>query len=166
MLNTKSMIEIASEDAIVNISRQGRLVQVMVNLIVIVGLCIFGLGCNEGSITWSTEAYSPDGVWHATAHTRQWGGPGTAFVETTVYLDQSRVKGPPTLILAFTHQYSSRMYLKLEWITAKHLDVTYGYGESGRPGDHVDLIFQAVKNNGVEITAREIPSGTKKATTQ
>jgi hypothetical protein len=55
------------------------------------------------------------------------------------------------------------MYLKMEWITPTHLNVTYA--ASVKPDDRVSLDFQAVKCDGVEITVREIPSGTTGAPT-
>lgn len=129
----------------------------------IIGLFLIGLGCNNSRVTWSTEAYSPSGFWRATADSHHNGGPGTALNYTNVYLQQSGGRQAPTLILFFTHQYST-MYLKLEWITDNHLEVTYG--DSGKPGDRVDLTFQAVKFLKVEITAREVLSEKRKAAIQ
>jgi hypothetical protein len=59
----------------------------------------------------------------------------------------------PTEILEFSHEYAT-MNLKMEWITPTHLNVMYG--ESGKPGDEVNLDFQAVKCGGVEISVQHM----------
>jgi len=59
---------------------------------VVIGICVLGAGCQHVATTWSAEAKSPDGLWAATARSQQWGGPGTAYDATTVYLQ--RIKGP------------------------------------------------------------------------
>src|ERR1019366_3511467 len=97
--------------------------------------------CKEGGTTWTAEARSPDGLWLATACSQQWGGPGTAYDATTVYLKWVRGSQAPMQILGFSHQYAT-MILKMEWVTPKHLDVRYG--ESERPGDQVSLDFQVI----------------------
>jgi hypothetical protein len=132
-------------------------------LLLVVGLCIWGSGCQDVATTWSAEVPSPDGQWVATARSQQWGGPGTAYDATTVFLKSSKGREPPTQVLAFSHQYAT-MYLKMDWMTSTHLDVTYA--ASTRANDHVSLDFQAVKCDGVEITVREIPSGTTRAPAQ
>jgi hypothetical protein len=48
------------------------------------------------------------------------------------------------------------MDLKMEWVTPKHLHVTYG--ESDRRGDHVSLDFQVVKMSGIDISVEYVPS--------
>ncbi len=60
--------------------------------------------CKEGGTTWTAEARSPDGLWLATARSQQWGGPGTAYDATTVYLKWVRGSQPPIQILGFSHQ--------------------------------------------------------------
>lgn len=99
-------------------------------------LCILGVGCQNAATTWSAEARSPDGRWLATARTQQWGGPGTAYDATTVYLKQVKASRAPTEVLVFSHEYAT-MNLKMEWQAPTHLDVTYG--PNPRPGDHVSL---------------------------
>jgi hypothetical protein len=39
-------------------------------------------------VVWKTELRSPDGAWLATAHTDQYGGFGSAWVETVVTLNK------------------------------------------------------------------------------
>jgi hypothetical protein len=106
-------------------------------------------GCRDkGTTTWFKEVRSPDGRWLATATTKQWSGPGAAYVATSVYLKRS--EGPPNDIevLAFSHEDAPHMYLKMDWVTPEHLDVTYG--------NHATLDFQAIKCAGINITARDI----------
>lgn len=124
-------------------------------LITFLGLCILGGGCQDAATTWSAEARSPDGHWLATARTQQWGGPGTAYDATTVYLQQVMGSQASTQVLVFSHQYAT-MNLKMEWVTPTHLDVTYG--ASTRPGDHVSLDFQVAKMSGIDISVRDLSS--------
>jgi len=123
--------------------------------LIIVGVCLLG-ACQDVATTWSAEARSPDGLWLATARSQQWGGPGTAYDATTVYLKWIRGAQPPTQVLGFSHQYAT-MDLRMKWITPTHLEVTYG--PSAKPGDHVSLDFQAVKCGGVDISVRDLSSG-------
>ena len=125
-------------------------------LLVILGLCVLGVGCQDVATTWSAEARSPDGLWIAIAHSQQWGGPGTAYDATTVYLKWIKGSQPPTRVLVFSHEYAT-MNLKMEWVTPTHLDVTYGV--SARPGDHVSLDFQVAKISGIDISVRDLSSG-------
>jgi len=129
-------------------------------LFVIVGLCTCMTGCDPGT-TWSAKVPSPDGSWIATARTLQWGGPGTAYDATEVFLEWNPSTPPPFIpikpplkIIGFSHDYG-RIYLKMEWITNKHLEVTYA--PSDKPQDHVTLDFQAIKCGDVEISVKELP---------
>jgi hypothetical protein len=89
--------------------------------LVIIGVCVLGSGCRDTATTWSGEASSPDGHWLATARSQQWGGPGTAYDATTVYLKWNKGSQPPTQVLVFSHQYAT-MNLKMEWVTPTHLE--------------------------------------------
>jgi len=40
-------------------------------------------GCHSSPTVWKQDVRSPDGAWIATARTDQWGGFGSAWVETT-----------------------------------------------------------------------------------
>ena len=129
-------------------------------LVWVLAACALMCGCpeayKEGGTTWTAEARSPDGLWLATARSQQWGGPGTAYDATTVYLQWVRGSQPPIQILGFSHQYAT-MNLKMEWVTPTHLDVTYG--PSAGPGDQVSLNFQAIKCANIEISARDLSGG-------
>jgi hypothetical protein len=120
--------------------------------LVIIGGCLRGCAWHDYATTWSAEARSPDGLWVATAESVQNGGPGTAYDSTAVYLRQSGQK--PAEILGFSHQYAT-INLHMKWLTPAHLEVTYG--PSGRPGDTVNVDFQAVKFAAVEISLRYVP---------
>jgi hypothetical protein len=129
-----------------------------VAVIALLAACAFMGGCpeacKEGGTTWTAESRSPDGLWTATARSQQWGGPGAAYDGTTVYLKW--VSQPPIEVLGFSHQYAT-MNLKMEWVAPRHLNVIYG--ESGRPGDKVEIGFQAIKCADVEITVQHVGAG-------
>jgi hypothetical protein len=85
--------------------------------LIIFSACLFGLGCQDVGTTWEEEARSPDGLWLAAARSQQWGGPGTAYDATSVYLKWVRGSQPPVLVMAFSHQFAT-MNLKMKWLTA------------------------------------------------
>src|SRR5271154_1337128 len=114
MLNNKRMTATDSDEAIIKASRHGSFTMPRAMLFLIVGLCVLGSGCQDVATTWSTEVPSPGGNWLATAHSQQWGGPGTAYDATTVFLKPSKGTQPPTQVLVFSHQYAT-MYLKMDW---------------------------------------------------
>ncbi len=116
-------------------------------------VCLLSVGCQDVAVTWSAEARSPDGQWLASARSQQWGGPGTAYDATTVYLKPIDDSQPETRVLAFSHQYAT-MKLKMVWLNPKHLDVTYG--PSDRPGDHVKLDFRVAQHSGIEISVQDL----------
>jgi hypothetical protein len=116
-------------------------------------LCTW-LGCQDVQTIWSAEARSPDGYWIATAKTEQHGGPGTAGVVTSVYLQRTNRSFPPVEILDFFHDPrdpSGTINLAMKWTSPSHLDATY----NGR----ASLNFQVVKCAGVEISVRVVSLG-------
>jgi hypothetical protein len=68
-------------------------------LLFIVGSCILIFGCGKSPLTWSAESKSPDGKMIATAKTFDESGPGTDFIQTTVFLNRTTNKNAPTMIL-------------------------------------------------------------------
>jgi hypothetical protein len=117
---------------------------------VLAASCVLLFGCQDVQTIWSAEARSPDGHWLATADTIQHFGPGTAGIDTIVYL--KFVSNPPTEILVFSHNQndtSRTINLAMKWLTPSHLEVTY----NGR----ASLDFQVVKCGGVEISVRVVP---------
>jgi hypothetical protein len=121
-----------------------------------VASCMLMFGCrDEGTTIWSKEMRSPDGRWLATAATRQWSGPGNAYVATTVYLKQKDSQQPPVEVLGFSNDsaYPSGVTnVTMDWVTPKHLNVTYG--------SHATLDFQAVKCSGIDISVSNFSTGT------
>jgi hypothetical protein len=131
----------------------GRLLLVLLS----VGIFAVGFSCDAGETTWSSEARSPDGLWLATATSRSEGGGPTAYDFTIVTLKFLKRSDAPTEILGFTQQ-SPTMNLRMEWVTPKHLHVTYGPRGAS---DHVSLDFQVVKMSGIEISVRDLSVKTK-----
>jgi hypothetical protein len=110
------------------------------------------IGCRDEATTWSAESRSPDGNWLATARSTQGGSFGGAYDVTAVNLKWIGGSQPPVQVLLFSHEFST-MNLKMDWVGPKHLDVAYG---GGRPGDEVNLEFQAIKCAGVDISVRDL----------
>jgi hypothetical protein len=128
---------------------------VLKGLVFVVALsCVLGCGGQDDvATTWSAEAKSPDGGWLATARSQQWGGPGTAYDATTVSLEKLHSSDPPKQVLLFSHQFGT-MNLDMKWLTATHLDVTYG--PSARAGDHVNLDSKIARYDGIEISVQNL----------
>jgi hypothetical protein len=125
----------------------------VISLMIVVGICVLGSACDESETTWSAEARSPDGRWLATATSRSEGGGPTAYDYTIVELKPLTGSQPATRVLGFSHQYPT-MTLKMEWLSPKHLNVTYG--TNPKPGDRVSLDSQVATFSGIEISARDL----------
>jgi len=110
---------------------------------VVIGLSVMLVGCDRDFATiWSQEVKSPDGHWVAVASTTQNGGPGTASVDTAVYLKWLASSGSPTLILGLSNESAYPLGItrvRMSWLTDKHLDLAYCEGTVG---------FQAIKAGG------------------
>lgn len=120
-------------------------------LLVIIGVCALGTGCQEHQTIWSAEARSPDGYWLASGSTVQHFGPGNAGVYTSVYLKRTNDSEAPREVLGFSFEsaYPSGVSnVKMNWVTPSHLDVTYN--------GHAELYFQVVKYAGVVISVRNL----------
>ena len=129
--------------------------------IMVFGICLLEAGCAARTV-WKAEVRSPDGIWIATARTVQSGGFGTAWITTSVSLKRVGSSDPPMEVLGFSCQgpvprpyvldnvanAGRTMNLRLKWVSATHLEVTY----SGKP----DIYLQVVKYQGVEITLRDL----------
>ena len=82
---------------------------------------------------------SPDGTWVATARTDQWGGFGSAWVETTVSirkLDGTVNHGKPFDVLSYPGggnipktytlaQENADHDLQVRWASSKHLEIAH-----------------------------------------
>lgn len=126
-------------------------------LLLIVLSCVLTSGC-KAPITWSAESRSSDGKMIATAKTVDDSGPGTDFIQTTVYLNWATNKNPPTMILAFSDGPAGPDGMKvwMNWLTPTHLELTY-------KGQRT-LDFQAVRCDGIDISVRDVSSGAVKST--
>jgi hypothetical protein len=139
----------------------------------VVAVCILTSGCEryedhlkESLTIWKTEVRSPDGSWIASAETIQNGGFGSAAIQTTVYLKQATVSGPPMEVLDFwcdgpaprpyvldnTANAGGTIHLAMNWVTPSHLDVTYD--------GNARLDFQAIKMDGIDISVRNLSTKT------
>jgi hypothetical protein len=120
----------------------------------VISACVLAFGCPEVATIWSAQSRSPDGLWLASAHTKQHGGPGTAGVETIVHLKRTNVSETPQAILTFLHdpslasQSGETINLNMKWVTPKRLEATYT--------GHADLELQVVKYGGIDIWVRDL----------
>lgn len=126
---------------------------------IILGACLLELNCAAPTV-WKAEAPSPDAHWIAIARTVQSGGPGNAWIITSVSLQQASASPQPVSVLEFSCQgpvprpyvldnvanAGGTINLTMRWVTPTHLEVSY----SGNP----DLYFQAVKYAGIDISVR------------
>ena len=98
------------------------------------------LGCQDRDPTvWKKDLRSPDGAWVATARTRQWGGFGSAWVETTVSIqkiDGTVNHGKPFDVFSYpgggkipkTYVLSDENLdpdLQMVWLAPTHLKITH-----------------------------------------
>jgi hypothetical protein len=129
-----------------------------------------GAGCGGVSIVWEAKAPSPDGSWIASVRTVQGSGPGNAYLETIVYLQQNPSSASPTEVLGFDCENSQvarpfvldnsanaggSIHLTMKWVARSHLEVAYD--------NHPDLHFQVVKALGVEISVRDLSNQVTKS---
>jgi hypothetical protein len=112
-------------------------------------------GCRKGVETiWRAEARSPNGQWLASAQTDQRSGFGTDGAITTLYLTPTNGSRSAVQVLSFSqneHAQTSLIDLKMQWRDSTHLDVSYR--------DNPTLDFQAVRYAGIEISIRDLSSG-------
>ncbi len=100
-------------------------------------LLLSGCGYFYDPTVWVKDLRSPDGAWTATATTRQWGGFGSAWVETTVSIqkiDKTVNKGKPFDVFSYpgggqipkTYVLSPENAdadLQVTWLTPNHLQI-------------------------------------------
>ena len=129
--------------------------------LIVIGVFVLGVGCQNAPTIWMAEVPSPDGLWIASARTIQNGGFGSANIETIVCLKWTKDSKPPQEVLGFSCEGPApRPYvldkanaggtidLTMKWITPSHLDVTY----NGR----ARLDFQVVKCAGIDISVQDL----------
>ena len=124
----------------------------------IILVCLAVVACQDKATIWSAESVSPDGIWRAEAHTDQYGGPGTARVQTNVLLKRTNTTGASIEILEFENESATPpgiTAVKMEWITPSHLEVSFG--------KQAHLYFQVVKSAGIDISVRDLSSSTTRS---
>jgi hypothetical protein len=125
-------------------------------------------GCFRDPVVWRTELRSPDGAWLAMARTEQYGGFGSAYIDTVVSLkklDCTVNRGKPFDILVYPDGGPIRkvyvlsqenagggVNLEMRWLTANHLEIDYT--------GNIDPGLQVVRFGGVDITYHRRDSGT------
>lgn len=113
------------------------------------GLCFALAACDDTATVWSAEARSPGGYWQASAQTKQYGGPGTAGLITSVYLARTNSSDAPIKVLELAQDTQpGTIALQMYWLTKNHLEVTYK--------GHPTIDFQAVKCADVVISVRDL----------
>ena len=85
-------------------------------VLALLGLLMPLVGCRYDPTVWKLDLRSPDGAWLASARTDQYGGFGTASIDTVVTLkklDGTVNKGKPFDILAYRKRwkYPNPMFL-------------------------------------------------------
>jgi|SRR5882762_1857631 len=126
--------------------------------LILVGICFLVSGCRDSAIIWSAESRSPDGHWVASASTEQFGGPGTAYVGTHVYLKAVNGSQPSVELLGLSNDsaYPSGITnVGMNWISASHLELTYK--------GHASVDFQVVRCAGIDISLRDLSGETIKS---
>jgi len=96
-------------------------------------------GCHNDPTVWEKDVLAPGGAWVATARTRQWGGFGSAWIETTVSirkLDGTVNHGKPFDVLSYPGEgpipkpyvlssENADPGLRLTWLTGTHLQIDH-----------------------------------------
>lgn len=119
-------------------------------------LCALACGCRDSATIWSGESRSPDGRWMAAARTEQYGGPGTAGIQSFVSLRQLGGRQDSVVVLQLT-QDTTKIDLTLNWLAPSHLEIAYK--------EPVSVDFQAIRCGGVDISVRSL-SGASGTPTQ
>ena len=96
-------------------------------------------GCRYDPTVWKKDVRSPDGAWLAIARTKQWGGFGSAWVETTVSIqrvDKTVNQGEPFDVFSYpgggtipkTYVLSDENLdpdLRITWVSPTHLQIVH-----------------------------------------
>jgi hypothetical protein len=124
--------------------------------LLILGPCVVAFGCKgSAETTWSAEAQSPDGKMIARAQTIVNSGFGTGGYASIVSLNWTKGSQNPVNILIFTDapaEPENTSVVEMKWLTPTHLELTYK--------GHRTIGFQAVKCDGIDISVRNLSSGT------
>jgi hypothetical protein len=133
-------------------------------VLALLGLSMSLVGCRYDPTVWKLDLRSPDGAWLSSARTDQYGGFGTASIETVVTLkklDGTVNKGKPFDILAYPENgpipkpyvlsdsnAGGGVNLKMNWLTPRNLEIDY----SG----NIEPDLQVVKFGGIDISFRQL----------
>jgi hypothetical protein len=117
-------------------------------------------GCGSNPTVWRMDLPSPDGAWLATARTDQYGGFGSALVETAVSLrklngtvnrgkafDVLEYPGGGRIRKPYTLSEANAANLTMKWVTATHLDIACD--------GNLQPDLQVAKFGGIEITVHQ-----------
>jgi hypothetical protein len=110
-----------------------------VGVVTIFAALAMPLGYHDDPTVWKKDIPSPTGAWVATARTKQWGGFGSAWVETTVSIqrvDGTVNHGNPFDVLSYpgggeipkTYVLSDANVdtdLQVTWLTPTHLQIAH-----------------------------------------
>ena len=120
-------------------------------------------GCHNDPTVWEKDVLAPGGAWVATARTRQWGGFGSAWIETTVSLKKVNGtvnRGKPFDILSYPDGKISKAYtlsdenadtdLQLTWSSPTHLQICHR--------SHVNLDLEVVRFADIDISFQQSSS--------
>jgi hypothetical protein len=109
----------------------------------LLGLGLLLSGCRDAAIIQKEDVKSPDGHWTARMEIEQFGGPGTAGLQTHVYLVRTNTRNEPIEILSLSDETVSTAQVQIHWQDNRHLDI------SRFPDSEIE--FQAIKCAGIEI---------------
>ena len=87
------------------------------------GLALLLGGCKDSEIVKKEEIKSPDGHWTARMEIEQFGGPGTAGLQTHVYLVRKNTGDEPVEILLLDDRSLNTAEVQMQWQDNRHLDV-------------------------------------------
>ena len=126
-------------------------------LVLALGTCVLVSGCRDSPLAWSAGTRSPDGKMVARARTFQPSGIGTGEIGTDVDLNWTSGSQSPTLILSFSDGSDAPgdKSVGMNWLSPTHLELTYK--------GHRTVDFEALKCHGIDITVRDVSSGTTNA---
>lgn len=123
---------------------------------------LFGslIGCRYDPVVWKHDFRSPDGAWIATARTDQWGGFGSAWVQTSVSVrrvDGTVNQGKPFDVFSYAgggkvpktyvlSEENADTDLLITWLTPTHVQISH------TPG--IDPTLEVIRLSNLDISFR------------
>ncbi len=114
-------------------------------------LAVATVSCLSPATIWSEDFKSPNGYWVGTAVTKQWGGPGTAAIITSVLLKRAGSSDSPQLVFQLDNETvwpKGITSLQMTWLTPTHLQIAYK--------GHATVIFEAIRVADLDISVRNL----------